>query len=125
MSVHGYLIGALFWQGRLKASCACHRCQSLMLACYLDSGETRIIKIRIAKKNTENLKNRNVLYTQKFLALRYHHSLLTPASSDTCIHNCRDLIHHSATQVLFEQHGLHDDKIMASIVVININRDYK
>ena len=42
-----------------------------MLACYLDSGETRIIKIRIAKKNTENLKNRNVLYTQKFLVLRY------------------------------------------------------
>ena len=37
----------------------------------LDSGETRIIKIRIAKKNTENLKNRNVLYTHKFLALRY------------------------------------------------------
>ena len=45
---------------------------SVMLACYLDSGETRIIKIRIAKKNTENLKNRNVLYTHKFLALRYH-----------------------------------------------------
>ena len=65
------ILGALFWQGRLKASCACHRCQSLMLACYLDSGETRIIKIRIAKKNTENLKNRNVLCTQKFLALRY------------------------------------------------------
>ena len=43
----------------------------VVLACYLDSGETRIIKIRIAKKNTENLKNRNVLYTQKFLALRY------------------------------------------------------
>ena len=44
---------------------------SVMLECYLDSGETRIIKIRIAKKNTENLKNRNVLYTHKFLALRY------------------------------------------------------
>ena len=37
---------------------------SAMLACYLDSGETRIIKIRIAKKNTENLKNRNV-HTRK------------------------------------------------------------
>ena len=48
-------------------------CMSLpvVLACYLDSGETRIIKIRIAKKSTENLKNCNVLYTQKFLALRY------------------------------------------------------
>ena len=46
-------------------------CMSLPVACYLDSGETRIIKIRIAKKNIENLKNRNVLYTQKFLALRY------------------------------------------------------
>ena len=47
-------------------------CMSLpvVLACYLDSGETRIIKIRIATKNTENFKNRNVLYTQ-FLALRY------------------------------------------------------
>ena len=48
-------------------------CMSLpvVLACYLDSVETRIIKIHIAKKNTENLKDRNVLYTQKFLALRY------------------------------------------------------
>ena len=49
-------------------------CMSLpvVLACYLDSGETRIIKIRIAKKNTESLKNRNVLCMQKFLALRYN-----------------------------------------------------
>ena len=70
MSVHGKFRSALDWQGRLKASC--HRMSlSVMLACYLDSGETRIIKIRIAKKNTENLKNRNVLYMQKFLALRY------------------------------------------------------
>ena len=53
-------------------------CMSLpvVLACYLDSGETRIIKIHIAKKNTENLKNRNVLYMQKFLALRYRHKIL-------------------------------------------------
>ena len=62
-------VGALDWQGRLKAM-MCMSPLSVMLACYLDSGETRIIKIRIAKKNTENLKNRNVLYTQKFLALR-------------------------------------------------------
>ena len=45
---------------------------SVILECYLDSGETRIIKIRIAKKNTENLKNHNVLYTHRFLALRYN-----------------------------------------------------
>ena len=53
-------------------------CMSLpvVLACYLDSGETRIIKIRIAKKNTENLKNHNVLYTQKCLALRYTYTPL-------------------------------------------------
>ena len=51
--------------------CMSHSVLSVMLACYLDSGETRIIKIRIAKKNTENLKHRNVLYMQKFLALRY------------------------------------------------------
>ena len=63
-------LGALDWQGRLKAKFMCMSL-SVMLECYLDSGETRIIKIRIAKKNTENLKNRNVLYTHKFLALRY------------------------------------------------------
>ena len=52
----------------------------MQVACYLDSGETHIIKIRIAKKNTENLKNRNVLYTQKFLALRYliNNTIITP-----------------------------------------------
>ena len=64
-------LGALDWLARQAESFM--MCMSLLvvLACYLDLGETRIIKIRIAKKNTENLKNRNVLYTQKFLALRY------------------------------------------------------
>ena len=65
-------LGALDWPG--KAGWKLHDVHvrlPVVLACYLDSGETRIIKIRIAKKNTENLKNRNVLYTQKFLALRY------------------------------------------------------
>ena len=57
---------------RQAESFMCMMCMSLsvMLECYLDSGQTRIIKIRIAKKNTENLKNRNILYTHKFLALR-------------------------------------------------------
>ena len=50
---------------------------SVMLACFLDSGETRIIKIRIAKKNTESLKNRNILYTQNFRALRYQCDIFT------------------------------------------------
>ena len=70
MSMHGKLRST-----RLARQAESFMCMpeslSVMLECYLDSGETRIIKIRIAKKNTENLKNRNVLYTHKFLALRY------------------------------------------------------
>ena len=59
-------------QGRPAESFMCISPLSVMLVvCYLDSGETRIIKIHIAKKNTENFKNCNVLYAQKFLALRY------------------------------------------------------
>ena len=71
MSMHGELRST-----RLARQAESFMCMSLSVMleldqCYLDSGETRIIKIRIAKKNTENLKNRNVLYTHKFLALRY------------------------------------------------------
>ena len=64
--MHGALY-RLVRQAELEASCHMH--VTICQWC-LDSGETRIIKIRIAKKNTENLKNRNVLYTHKFLALR-------------------------------------------------------
>ena len=67
MFMHGELRSTRL--ARQAESFMCMSPLSVMLACYLDSGETRIIKIRIAKKNTENLKNRNVLYTPKFLAL--------------------------------------------------------
>ena len=63
-------LGALTRLARQAESFMCISPLSVMLACYQDSEETRIIKIHIAKKNNENLKNRNVLYTQKFLALR-------------------------------------------------------
>ena len=92
MSMHGKLRSTRLWPGRLgklhvhvtvvsdamlpglrrnSHYFMCMSPLSVMLICYLDSGETRIIKIRISKKNIENVKNRNILYMQKFLALRY------------------------------------------------------
>ena len=54
-------LGALDWQRQAESFMMCMSQPVRVLACYLDSGETRIIKIRIAKNYTENLKNRNVL----------------------------------------------------------------